>query len=71
MGQHQGETEFQASLGYIAKPPGNFHLLEWRDGPTVKSTGQSCRGAWFGSQHPYEGLRPPLTPVPGDLDALF
>ena len=41
-------------------------MLGWRDGSVVKSTGCSCRGPGFASQHPHGGSELPVTPVPGD-----
>lgn len=37
------------------------------DGPAVKSTSCSCRGAYFYSQHPHGDPQLPVTPVPEEL----
>lgn len=41
-------------------------LRNWlRNGSVVKSTGCSCRGLGFDSQHPHDGLQPSVTQLPG------
>ena len=39
----------------------------WRNGSGFKSTGCSCRGPGFDSQHPHGSSQVCASPVPGDL----
>ena len=40
--------------------------LSWGCRDVLKSTGCSCGGPGFGSQHPHGSLQPMITPVPGN-----
>ena len=52
-----------APTNYFIK---NF-LKDWRVGSAVKSTGCSCRGPRFDSQHPHGGSQSSVIPVPERL----